>query len=406
MSEAICFALWAFLLFAGVFFVLFRALFIPQKQRDSSDNLSILRAQLGALQNQKSAGFLTQAEFLEEKADLEKRVMEESQASESPKVFQPAVVTAWILLFILPLLTLFLYFLWGNPSALNLELRDPIAFNQKRFIAALKENPKDEVALANILTLSTQLQNAGEIERALAVLNELKQFNIENAELLRIHAGILWSKTGSFNGEAFKMLERASAIEPNHPHTLLFLGYAFLEKGDITRAEEFLLKAKTQNNDPRMISMIENTLADIKIRKGDFSKEDEDAAIVQIIALKDKILKDAPTSQSMAVLLILGKAAHNLRQYDLALEIFTAAKAAIPTNDAQLQAIVAGTLWRNNKNSIEAKKLLESAKTIAPENPWVLFYEALLNDNVHNLKITDTMPHYLREEIAKLQNPR
>ena len=405
MNEAICFALWAFLLFAGVFFVLFRALFIPQKQRDSSNNLSILRAQLNALQNQKSAGFLTQTEFLEEKADLEKRVMEESQASESPKVFQPAVVTAWILLFVLPLLTLFLYFLWGNPNALSLELRDPIQFSQNQLIAALKENPKDEKALADIVALTMELQNAEQFDRALETLPAVEQLNIENAELLSLYASALWNKTGSFLGEPLKMLERAAAIDSQNPRALLFLGYALLEKGDIQRAKELLLKAKTTNHDPRVVAMIENTLADIKIRQGELSANDESAAIAQIIDLKDKILNAAPSAESQAVLLILGKAAHNLRRYDLALEIFTAAESAIPKNDAQLQAIVAGTFWRNN-NVAKAKSFLESAKAADAQNPWVLFYDALFEDKVQHLKITNTMPNYLRQEIERLQNPR
>ena len=405
MSEVLFFAFLAFLLLAGVFFVLFRAFFIPPKTQDFNDNLAILRTQLKKLKYKKTAGVLSESEFLEATADLKKRVLEEAIPSDSPKPWQPAIATAWVLLFILPLFTLFLYFLWGNPNALSLELRDPIQFSQNQLIAALKENPKDEKALADIVALTMELQNAEQFDRALETLPAVEQLNIENAELLSLYASALWNKTGSFLGEPLKMLERAAAIDSQNPRALLFLGYALLEKGDIQRAKELLLKAKTTNHDPRVVAMIENTLADIKIRQGELSANDESAAIAQIIDLKDKILNAAPSAESQTVLLILGKAAHNLRRYDLALEIFTAAESAIPKNDAQLQAIVAGTFWRNN-NLAKAKSFLESAKAADAQNPWVLFYDALFEDKVQHLKITNTMPNYLRQEIEKLQNPR
>ena len=405
MSEAFVFAFWAFLLLAGVFFFLFRSLFIPPKTKDFNDNLAILRSQFKALEKQKNAGVLSESEFLEAKADLEKRVLEESESTDSPKQWQPAVATAWVLLFILPIATLCLYFVWGNPNALSLELRDPIAFGQQKFISALKENPKDEEALANVFTLAMELQNAGEIDRALSVLSDVQKLNIENAELLSLYASTLWNKTGSFLGEPLKLLERAVEIDSQNPRALLFLGYALVEKGELKRAEDYLLKAKAVNNDPRVVVMIENTLSDLKIRQGVLTPEDEATAIAQIIDLKDKILQSPPTAESQNVLLILGKAAHNLRRYDLALQIFTAAESSIPKNDAELQAIVAGTFWRNN-NLNKAKSYLESAKSADAQNPWVLFYDALFSDKVQNLKITDAMPNYLREEIEKLQNPR
>ncbi len=412
MIEPVIFAFFAFLILIAVFFATFQSLLSPEKSRDVNENLQILRSQFKELENQKSLGFLTESEFLESKADLEKRVLEESTAPQNATAtFKPAPKTAWFLLLALPIASLSLYFVWGNPNALSLEQRDPITFGQKNFIADLRENPQNATALANLFTLAVELQNAGENARALSVLEDFQKLGIENADFLSLYASALWGQNGTFLGEPLAMLERAISLDSENPRALLFLGFALIEKGDFKTARETLEKAKTKNDDPRVIAMIDNTLADLKIRLGETVAGDEALAVAQLIDLKDKILaqKNSPEFQQGApILLILAKAAHNLRRYDLALEMFAAAESFIPKNDAEMQAIFAGTLWRTGDKA-KAESLLESAKNADSQNQWVIFYTAFFAGNAELLKtltITEQTPLYLRYEIENFKNPR
>jgi len=67
-------------------------------------------------------------------------------------------------------------------------------------------------------------------------------------------------KLGAWN-EAIDVLERAAAAAPRHAGTRLFLGLAYLQRGDEGRADEHLTVYRDLRPDPRTASLVDRALS-------------------------------------------------------------------------------------------------------------------------------------------------
>lgn len=413
MSEAFLFAFFSFLLFAIVLFFLMRALFVPAKIENKNENLNLLKKQLHQLEHLKNQNLITDLEFSNQKNDLEKRVLEENNTKNQTLLkWQPSAKTAWFLVVVLPIVSLSLYFVWGNPAAMQLSLRDPIRAMQNELLLVLKENPNDENALNQLFSLANELHNAGNVQQALFIFESLEKLNLNNADFLSLYASLLWNKNGTFKGKPFDLLKKAFEIHSNHPRTLLFLGFAYFENKELEKAQSFLEKAKEHLQDPRILMMIENTLLSIQSR---LNPNHKTMALMQLLELKNqlKAQQNAPDflEKGAPVWWILAKAAHNLNRYDVALEMFEEGKHFLKQNDAELLALYAGSLLREKKNPQQAQQLLKQAQQLDFKNNWVIFYSAFVEKNatqrqalLKQIQLTESSSPHLKEEIQKLKS--
>ena len=238
-----------FALFATLLVVITAALILPGlwfgRRRSSADadrkaaNLAIFRDQLGDLERERNEGNLGEADFVQAKAELQKRLLEEVDDGQAANA-GPATSrrTAVLLLLLLPLLTVGAYLLLGNPQAL-----DPVATApQKQMTAAdidamvaklaarMQENPDD---MNGGLMLARSYKMLGRYGEAVDAYAKAEPAIEKDPELLASYAETLAMANGKgLTGKAKELIDQALKLDPKHAHTLFLAGAAAMEAGD------------------------------------------------------------------------------------------------------------------------------------------------------------------------------
>jgi cytochrome c-type biogenesis protein CcmH len=234
-------------------------------QLHSQSNLAVLRDQLAELEREHQEGMLANADFLQARQELQRRLLEEN-APTADGTRQPGAAaelpsrkTAILLAFLIPLLSMGGYALWGNPRALNpqalvAQAEEPpmspeqIAGMVDKLAAKLKENPDD---MKGWVMLARSYKVMGRYAEAATAYAKAEKAIMDEPELLADYAEVLAMSggkagQGGLRGKPAQLIAKALQIDPTNPHALLLAGAAAMESGNAKMAVQIWEKLLTQ----------------------------------------------------------------------------------------------------------------------------------------------------------------
>lgn len=240
------FAIFAALLLAVVFAFLLPPLWLGLRRQGAADrkatNLAIFRDQLAELEREQAEGTLAEADFVQARGELQKRLLEEvdrSDDEEQPVSHAPTRKTAIALLLALPLLALAGYALLGNPRGLDPSQTmaqpkmspDQINAMVEKLAAKVAANPDD---MQGWLMLARSYKVLGRYEEAIKAYARAEKEIAKDPDLLASYAETIAMAGGNqgLQGKPTALVEQALKLDPKHGHSLFLAGAGAMERGD------------------------------------------------------------------------------------------------------------------------------------------------------------------------------
>jgi cytochrome c-type biogenesis protein CcmH len=216
-------------------------------------NLAILKDQLAELDRDQQAGRIDPAAYAETRADLERRVLEETQAGggapagsgHGPRWVAVAVAVA------LPVVAGLLYARFGDPNALNPALMQTAAAGGdahgtdakqiEDMIQALEERLKKEPDNANgWATLARTYYAQGRFDLAANAYAKLAALIPDNADILADQADALAMARGrKIAGEPLALVQKALKLDPKQWKALAIAGTEAFDRQDYKGAVDY-----------------------------------------------------------------------------------------------------------------------------------------------------------------------
>jgi len=205
-----------------------------------ASNLAIFRDQLADLAAERQAGALADADFAQAEREIQRRLLEEvpADAGEADGSSVPSRKLAFVLVLLLPVLSLAAYGILGNPRALDpaqavaQPQMTPEQINEmvSRLAARMQENPDD---LQGWLMLARSYKTMGRYAEAGEAYGKAEKLVNEDPDLLASYAETLAMAGGKgLKGKPRQLVERALKLNPKHAHSLFLAGAAAMEAGD------------------------------------------------------------------------------------------------------------------------------------------------------------------------------
>ncbi len=220
----------------------------PQAPDAGRANVQILREQLAALDADRAAGSVDDAQYQLARTEIERRALEEEQAAErTPVVARRSTRTALVLGLFIPVFAVLMYAALGRPQALDPVLAtvppgdvtlpqieamvDGLA---KRLEGQTTPQEGDLQAWTMLANSYAVLQRFPEASKAFARARALSP---DNAQLLADHADALAMIQGrSIEGEPGRLVMRALQLEPKNLKALTMAGSWAFERRDYAGA--------------------------------------------------------------------------------------------------------------------------------------------------------------------------
>lgn len=220
-------------------------------------NLAILRDQLAELENERREGTLSDADFEQAKGELQRRLLEETQAEETQAeaVQSPEASTAsahaagrksaLAVLLALPIAIAAAYAVLGEPRALNPQMTQPASkVSEQQMLALvdqlaerLKAKPDD---LEGWVTLARSYKTLGRYTEAASAYARGGRLVEDSASLLADYAETLGQIAGgSLLGRPQELIAQALKINPDEPQALFLAGAAASEERQFGAAADY-----------------------------------------------------------------------------------------------------------------------------------------------------------------------
>jgi cytochrome c-type biogenesis protein CcmH len=234
----------------------------PRRRRGvvsrSGANVSIYRDQLRELEADRAAGTLAQADYERARRELEARLLEDVDAPAEPERRGGKGLVASLIV-ALPICALLVYFLVGNPSAIDPETHGvtvrQVEAMVERLATRLKDNPDDvegwKMLGRSYSVLGRFPQAADAYAKAAARAPRDAQLLVDLADALAMARG------ERLEGEPEKLVARALEIDPKNLKGLALAGTAAFNRKDYAIAarlwERMLPLVPADSEDARMI---------------------------------------------------------------------------------------------------------------------------------------------------------
>ena len=208
-------------------------------------NLGILKDQLAELEVEHARGAIADAQYAATKADLQQRVLEETQAepaaAEAPRATQTGKLTAAVVVLVVPIASAMLYSRYGDLSAFNPLARqgadaahqfgsDELANMTERLAERLKAEPDNVNGWA---TLARTYYSMGRFAEASAAFDKLVALVPDDASLLADYADALAMAQGrKLAGKPMELVNRALKIDPLQWKALAMAGTDAFDRQD------------------------------------------------------------------------------------------------------------------------------------------------------------------------------
>jgi len=216
----------------------------------SASNVRILREQLGELDAELAAGTLAADQHAAARAELERRVLEESRGADVALRAPAGRAGVWLLAVAVPALAVSLYGLLGNRMAFDPILSKPateataadIETLVERLAQRMQAQPGDPEGWALLGRTYAALQRFEPARDAYAKAVELLP---DNPHLLADYADALAMTQGrTLAGEPERLVLKALQIDPDHLKALALAGSAAMERGDPKAAVAYWSRIK------------------------------------------------------------------------------------------------------------------------------------------------------------------
>lgn len=226
-------------------------------------NLEIFRDQLAEMESDLKNGLLTPALYEQGKRELQARLLDEVDGGElggRVVASSPQKYLAIGLIALLPLLTIGLYLKVGNLQVFSPESALAGAGGGamggiENLEAKVAQNPSDGESL---LLLARSYGEMGRYGEAVKAYEKLTEFVNDEAWIWADYADMLAMVHGQkLAGPPSKLIDKALALDPNHPKSLALAGSAAMERGDYPAAirhwEKLLKGLPPASEDAKMI---------------------------------------------------------------------------------------------------------------------------------------------------------
>jgi cytochrome c-type biogenesis protein CcmH len=223
-------------------------------------NVSIYRDQLRELDTDLAAGTLAQADYDRSRAELEARLLEDVREPDSRAARPAGRGAALALGAAIPVLAFGVYFLVGNPGALEREGEHAATLAQLdtmvgRLAAKLRENPDDAEGWK---LLGRSYGALGRFDQAADAYAKAAVRAPRDAQLLVDFADALAMARGQrLEGEPEKLIQRALEIDPHNLKGLALAGTVAFERKDYPQAaaywQRMLPLVASESEEARMI---------------------------------------------------------------------------------------------------------------------------------------------------------
>ena len=209
-------------------------------------NAAIYRDQFAELDRDRDAGILSQADYDQARAELQRRLLEDSQTGKDGQAAAPASRALPVALGLaLPLGAVLLYLALGTPAALNPLAGGAGSPHGQQFSSA--EIEKLVAGLAAKLEgepenyqgwsmLARSYKSMGRFPEAVRAYERSGPLLEQSAELLVDYADTLAAVAGGFNGKVVSLIDKALRIDPANAQGLWLRGTVAFEGGDYARA--------------------------------------------------------------------------------------------------------------------------------------------------------------------------
>ena len=244
MTESLPLVVAGALLLAAVLALLLRPLLRAATPEDRADaparreaNLAILRDQLAELERENADGLLADADFVQAKNELQRRLLDEVVVDSAAVVPTPRGLRALALglALAIPLAAIAGYLVLGNPEALD-PLRRQARVNPQqieemlvRLEARLKSDPGDAKGWVMLARSYKVLGRYAEAAEAYAHGGALVD---GDAALLADYAEVLARASGSLDGKPAELIARALKLDADEPQALFLAGAAASDAND------------------------------------------------------------------------------------------------------------------------------------------------------------------------------
>lgn len=204
-------------------------------------NLAILKDQLAELDADRQAGILSDAQYAQARAELERRVLDEAQ----PAVAAAAQGGKWIapaLALLIVLGSAGLYAWRGMPQAIEPPAQMQFGPHEveamiEHLAQRMKENPED---LKGWGILARSYYTLGRYAEAAEAYAQLVERAPPQADLLADYADALaMAQGGNFLGKPTELAQQALKLEAQNWKALTILGAAAFEREDYTQAVHY-----------------------------------------------------------------------------------------------------------------------------------------------------------------------
>lgn len=207
-------------------------------------NSAIYRDQMDEIERDRAEGALSQTDYDQAKAELQRRLLEDSQAETGRTQAAPAGRALPIALgTFLPLAAALLYFVLGTPAALNPANSAGSSHNQQMsrqdieklvadFATKLESEPEN---YQGWVMLGRSYKSMGRFPEAIRAYERSGPMLEASADLLVDYADTLAAANG-FDAKAMSAIERALKIDPKQPQALWLRGTAFYEAKQYAKA--------------------------------------------------------------------------------------------------------------------------------------------------------------------------
>ena len=216
----------------------------------AASNLRLLREQVAELDAELAAGRLGAPEHAAARAELERRVLEETRVADTPVRARGGRWSALALAVAVPGLAVLLYGQLGNRAALDGLLAQAPTQATAEDVDALVQRLADRMQAqpedpAGWLLLARAYGGLQRFPEASAAYAQALKRQAPDAQLLADYADVLAMTQGrTLIGAPEKLVLQALALEPDHLKALALAGTAAMERGDPQAALKHWNRAK------------------------------------------------------------------------------------------------------------------------------------------------------------------
>jgi cytochrome c-type biogenesis protein CcmH len=256
---------------------------VSKTRNSAALSVEVLRDQLNDLETEKQAGRLDEETFVQEKADLERRALEDgtieqANATGAAAGRLPRLGVALVVL--VPLLSVGIYWLKGSPDALTGKSQtaapdganhavtpEQIQAMVAKLAQRLQDNPNDGEGW---LMLARSYGALGRFPESAAAFGRASGLLPPNANILADYADTLAMAQGKkLAGDPERIIAQALAVDPQNVKALALAGSAAFERQDyavaISEWKKIVAIVPPDSNVARSIS---NSIADAESRSG------------------------------------------------------------------------------------------------------------------------------------------